>query len=85
MGIDPHSWAAHSHLEGIYKCCFRWTVMSYALWREGFQSGSQARWAETIDPDRRAYTVIGVMPQELEFHLVQAAGAITVFWVPLES
>ena len=48
------------------------TVISYALWREKFQSDPGAV-GKTIDLDRRPYTVIGVMPQSFEFRSMRAA------------
>jgi putative ABC transport system permease protein len=58
------------------------TVISYALWREKFQSDPGAV-GKTIDLDRRPYTVIGVMPQSFEFPLDAGRLSHRDLWVPL--
>jgi predicted permease len=58
------------------------TVISYALWREKFQSDAGAV-GKTIDLDRRPYTVIGVMPQSFEFPLDAGRLSHRDLWVPL--
>jgi putative ABC transport system permease protein len=58
------------------------TVISYAIWREKFQSDPGAV-GKTIDLDRRPYTVIGVMPQDFEFPLDAGRLSHRDLWVPL--
>jgi predicted permease len=57
-------------------------ILSYAVWRERFQSNPRVIGA-TIDLDRRPYTIIGVMPRSFEFPL--DAGRVTHrdMWVPM--
>jgi predicted permease len=57
-------------------------VISYALWRERFQSSANAIGA-TIDLDRRPYTIIGVMPRSFEFPLDAGRLSHREMWVPM--
>lgn len=57
-------------------------VISYALWRERFQSDAKAIGA-TFDLDRRPYTIIGVMPRSFEFPLDAGRLSHSDMWVPM--
>jgi hypothetical protein len=57
-------------------------VISYALWRERFQSDARAIGA-TIDLDRRPHTIIGVMPRSFEFPLNAGRLSHRDMWVPM--
>jgi predicted permease len=57
-------------------------VISYAVWRERFQSNPCAIGA-TIDLDRRPYTIIGVMPRNFEFPLDAGRLSHRDMWVPM--
>jgi predicted permease len=58
------------------------TVISYALWRERFQSNPSVL-GKTIDLDRRPYTIIGVMPRSFEFPLDAGRLSHRDLWVPM--
>ena len=57
-------------------------VISYALWLDRFHRDPRAIGA-VIDLDRRAYTVIGVMPRDFEFPLQAGHLDRTQLWVPM--
>lgn len=57
-------------------------VISYAVWRERFQSNPKVIGA-TIDLDRRPYTIIGVMPRSFEFPLDAGRLSHRDMWVPM--
>jgi predicted permease len=57
-------------------------VISYALWRERFQSSAQAI-GGTIELDRRRFTIIGVMPRSFEFPLDAGRLSQRDMWVPM--
>jgi putative ABC transport system permease protein len=57
-------------------------LISYAVWRERFQSNPHAVGA-TIDIDRRPYTIIGVMPRNFEFPLDAGRLSHRDMWVPM--
>ena len=57
-------------------------LISYALWRERFQS-SLAVIGATIDLDRKPYTIIGVMPRTFEFPLDASRLNHRDMWVPM--
>jgi predicted permease len=57
-------------------------LISYAVWRERFQSNPHAVGA-TIDIDRRPYTVIGIMPRNFEFPLDAGRLSHRDMWVPM--
>lgn len=57
-------------------------VISYALWLERFHRDPHAIGA-VIDLDRRAYTIIGVMPRDFEFPLQTGHLDRTQLWVPM--
>ncbi len=58
------------------------TVISYAMWRERFQSDPGVL-GKTIDLDRRPYTIIGVMPRNFEFPLDAGRLSRRDLWVPM--
>jgi predicted permease len=58
------------------------TVISYALWRERFQSDPGVL-GRTIDLDRRPYAIIGVMPRNFEFPLDAGRMSRRDLWVPM--
>ena len=58
------------------------TVISYSLWRERFQ-GDPGVLGQTIDLDRRPYTIIGVMPRNFEFPLDAGRLSRRDLWVPM--
>ncbi|MGA2538029.1 MAG: ABC transporter permease [Terracidiphilus sp.] len=57
-------------------------VISYAMWRERFQSSARAIGA-TIDLDRRPFTIVGVMPRSFEFPLDAGRLSHRDMWVPM--
>jgi predicted permease len=57
-------------------------LISYALWRERFQSNPKVLGA-TVDLDRRPYTIIGVMPRSFEFPLDAGRLSHRDLWVPM--
>ena len=57
-------------------------VISYALWRDRFQSNPSVL-GRTVDLDRRPYTIIGVMPRSFEFPLDPGRLSQRDLWVPL--
>jgi predicted permease len=57
-------------------------VISYAVWRERFQSDLKVIGA-AIDLDRRPYTIIGVMPRGFEFPLGGGRLSHRDMWVPM--
>jgi len=58
------------------------TVISFALWRERFQSNPGVI-GKTIDLDRRPYTIIGVMPPDFETPSNAGGIALNDIWVPI--
>ncbi len=58
------------------------TVISYALWKERFQSDPNVQ-GKTIDLDKRPYTVIGIMPRNFEFPLDAGRLSHQDLWVPM--
>jgi putative ABC transport system permease protein len=58
------------------------TVLSYALWKNRFQSDPNIL-GKTIDLDKRPYTVIGVMPRNFEFPLDAGRFSSRDLWVPM--
>lgn len=58
------------------------TVISYVLWKERFQMRRDVL-GETIDLDRRPYTIIGVMPPGFETPTGQGGIAQHDLWVPM--
>lgn len=58
------------------------TVISYALWKERFQSDPNVL-GKTIDLDQRPYTVIGIMPRNFEFPLDAGRLSHHDLWVPM--
>ncbi|QNI33880.1 ABC transporter permease [Alloacidobacterium dinghuense] len=57
-------------------------LISYALWRERFHSDA-ATVGRTIDLNRRPYTIIGIMPRNLEFPLDPGRLSHRDLWVPM--
>jgi putative ABC transport system permease protein len=57
-------------------------VISYALWLERFHRDPHAI-GGVIDLDRRAFTIIGVMPRDFEFPLQTGHLDRTQLWVPM--
>jgi predicted permease len=57
-------------------------VISYALWKERFDSNRNAL-GQTIDLDRRPYTIIGVMPRNFEFPLDAGRLSHRDLWIPM--
>ncbi len=57
-------------------------LISYALWRERFNSDPTIV-GYTIDLDRRPYTIIGVMPRNFEFPLDPGRLSHRDLWVPM--
>ncbi len=58
------------------------TVLSYALWKNRFQSDPNIL-GKTIDLDKRPYTVIGVMPRNFAFPLDAGRFSGRDLWVPM--
>jgi predicted permease len=58
------------------------TVISFALWKERFQSDPNVL-GKTIDLDRRPYTIIGVMPQHFAFPIDAGRLSHQDLWVPM--
>jgi putative ABC transport system permease protein len=57
-------------------------VISYALWKERFNSDRNVL-GQTIDLDRRPYSIIGVMPRNFEFPLDAGRLSHRDLWVPM--
>ncbi len=57
-------------------------IISYALWRERFESDPKIIGA-TVDLDRRPYTIIGVMARSFEFPLDAGRLSHRDMWVPM--
>jgi len=57
-------------------------VISYALWMNRFHRDPNVL-GQSIDLDRTAYTIIGVMPRSFEFPLQNGQLDQTQLWVPL--
>ena len=58
-------------------------VLSYGLWQRQF-AGDRSVLGQTINLDRKPYTIIGVMPQSFVFPLPgMSQGASADLWVPL--
>jgi len=57
-------------------------LISYALWRERFHS-DPAIVGQTVDLNRRPYTIIGVMPRNFEFPLDPGRLSHRDLWVPM--
>jgi putative ABC transport system permease protein len=57
-------------------------VISYQTWRSRFHGNAQVL-GSTIQLDRKAYTVIGVMPRDFEFPLVPGQLNRSELWVPV--
>jgi putative ABC transport system permease protein len=57
-------------------------VISFALWEERFNSDRNVL-GQTIDLDRRSYTVVGVMPRNFEFPLDAGRLSHRDLWVPM--
>jgi putative ABC transport system permease protein len=58
------------------------TVISYALWRDRFQS-SPSVLGRTIDLSRKPYTIVGVMPRNFDFPLDPGKLSGHDLWVPM--
>lgn len=58
------------------------TLISYALWRERFNSDPNIV-GRTIDLNRRPYIIIGVMPRNFEFPLDPGRLSHRDLWVPM--
>ncbi len=57
-------------------------VISYQTWRSRFHGNAQVL-GSTIQLDRKAYTVVGVMPRDFEFPLVPGQLNRSELWVPM--
>lgn len=57
-------------------------VISYALWSRRYQSDARVL-GRLIVLDRKAYTIIGVMPRSFEFPLADGLLDRTQLWVPM--
>jgi predicted permease len=57
-------------------------VLSYATWKNRFNGNAQIL-GTTVELDRKAYVVIGVMPQNFEFPLVPGQLNRSELWVPM--
>lgn len=57
-------------------------VVSYAMWHSRFH-GDQNILGQTIQLDRKAYQIVGVMPREFEFPLVPGQTNLSELWVPM--
>ncbi len=57
-------------------------VISYALWLDRYHRDPRVI-GNTIDLDRKAYTIIGVMPRSFEFPLQPGLLDKTQLWVPM--
>jgi predicted permease len=57
-------------------------VISYALWKKRFDSDRNVL-GQTIDLDRRPYTIVGVMPRNFEFPLDAGRLSHRDLWVPM--
>jgi predicted permease len=57
-------------------------VLSYATWKNRFNGNPQIL-GTTVELDRKAYTVIGVMPRNFEFPLVPGQLNRSELWVPM--
>jgi predicted permease len=57
-------------------------VISFALWKERFNSDRNVL-GQTIDLDRRPYTIVGVMPRNFEFPLDAGKLSHRDLWVPM--
>ena len=57
-------------------------MISYALWKERFQSAPGVV-GRTIDLDRRPFTIVGVMPRGFEFPLDAGRMSHRDIWVPM--
>jgi predicted permease len=80
LGVDPFLGRTFTPEEDTHAAPV--TVISYALWREKFQSDPGVV-GKTIDLDRRPYTIIGVMPRSFEFPLDAGRLSHRDLWVPL--
>jgi predicted permease len=60
----------------------RLAVLSYALWMNRFHRDSNIL-GQSIELDRTAYTIVGVMPRSFEFPLQNGQLDQTQVWVPL--
>jgi len=59
------------------------TILSYGLWQRRF-GGDPAVLGQTINLDRKPYTIVGVMPQSFVFPLPgMQQGVVADLWVPL--
>jgi len=58
------------------------SVINYALWRKRYQSDPRVL-GRSIVLDRKAYTIIGVMPRSFEFPLADGLLDQTQLWVPM--
>jgi putative ABC transport system permease protein len=57
-------------------------VLSYQTWRSRFNGDAQVL-GKTIQLDRKAYEIVGVMPREFEFPLVPGQLNRSELWVPM--
>lgn len=57
-------------------------VISYALWLNRFHRDAHVL-GKSIDLDRKAYTIVGVMPRSFEFPLQDGQLDQTQLWVPM--
>ena len=58
-------------------------ILSYGLWQRRF-GGTPSVLGQTVNLDRKAYTVVGVMPQSFVFPLPgMEQGLVADLWVPL--
>jgi putative ABC transport system permease protein len=80
LGIGP--WLGRTFTQKEDENAAPVTVISYALWRERFQSDPGVL-GKTIDLDRRPYTIIGVMPRNFEFPLDAGRLSRRDLWVPM--
>ena len=57
-------------------------VLSYSLWTSLFHRDFNVI-GKTMDIERKAYTIIGVMPDTFEFPIVPGRISQTQFWIPI--
>ena len=57
-------------------------ILSYGLWAKGYQKDVHVL-GRTIDLDRRAYSIIGVMPRSFAFPVQSGRLNLAELWVPM--
>ncbi|MGC2511824.1 MAG: ABC transporter permease, partial [Acidobacteriaceae bacterium] len=80
LGVDPMLGRTFTQREDDTSAPV--TVLSYALWKDRFQSDPNIL-GKTIDLDKRPYSVIGVMPRNFEFPLDAGRFSGRDLWVPM--